>query len=276
MRVLVVALVLLASCTAAPAAATPDPYADHPRAVTYGDGANAPRVRPTPAATPAGTAVATFRPTPAPTRDPSAVVGDRLAVASGDFDCDKRPDRLEFFQLTSATPLALPKLARLTLATGAVHELAIEGTVQPDVVTDPLVGIADVNGDGCDDAIITVGHGASTTWTSFLVFDGTDLRRAEENGAPVMFLFGGSVRHGNAIECRRTKDAPEVVARGVSDYTSDYNWDLVEDVHRWSTKSRLVLWSTTASVIAVSARFAMPPDSDRYWGLSCGSLKFGG
>jgi len=91
-----------------------------------------------------------------------------------------------------------------------------------------------------------------------------------------MFLFGGSVRHGNAIECRRTKDAPEIIARGVSDYTSDYNWDLVEDVHRWSTKSRLVLWSRTATVIAVSTRFAMPPNSDRYWGLDCGALKFGG
>jgi hypothetical protein len=211
-----------------------------------------------------------------PTPDPSAVVGDALAFARGDFDCDGRPDDLAFYQLAGAKPLALPILARLTLATGPVHELAVQGTTPPDVLNDPLVGVADVNGDGCDDAVITVGHGASTIWTSFLVYDGTDLRRVEEDGVPVMFLFGGSVRHGNAIECRRTKDAPEIVARGVSDYTSDYNWDLVEDVHRWSTKSRLVLWARTASVIAVNTPFAMPPNSDRYWGISCGALKLGG
>lgn len=264
-RSVALAAVLFVSCTQAPAAATPDPYLDHPHT---SDAPNAPRVRTTPEVSPTATGVAVFKPTPIPTRDPLAIVGDRLTVAGGDFDCDGRPDQLEFFKLTGAATLALPTLARLTLATGAVHELALEG----DPNAGPL-GITDVNGDGCDDAIIVVGHGASTTWTSFLVYDGANLRRVEEDGVPVMFLFGGSVRHGNAIECRRTKDAPEIVARGVSDYASDFNWDLVEDVHRWSTKSRLVLWSRTASVIAVSTRFAMPPDSDRYWGLDCGALK---
>jgi len=251
---------LLASCAPLPVGATPEPSNDAPNARR----AARPEISPTP--------LAVFKPTPVPTRDPLAVVGDRLTIAAGDFDCDGRPDQLEFFNLAGPATIALPTLARLTLATGAVHELAVDG--QPDV--SPFVGIADVNGDGCDDAVVAVGHGASTTWTSFVVYDGADLRRVEEDGAPVMFLFGGSVRHGNAIECRRTKDAPEIIARGVSDYTSDYNWDLVEDVHRWSTKSRLVLWSRTATVIAVSTRFAMPPNSDRYWGLDCGALKFGG
>jgi hypothetical protein len=102
------------------------------------------------------------------------------------------------------------------------------------------------------------------------------LRRVEEDGKPVTFLFGGSVRHGNAIECRRTKDAAEIVARAVSDYTSDFQWEAVEDVHHWSSKSQLVLWSTTQSVIAVSIRYAMPADQERYWGFSCGSVKLSG
>jgi hypothetical protein len=262
------AALVLASCASAPVSAPPDPYLDHPHT---SDGPNSRGVRPAPEISPSATAVAVFRPTPVPTRDPSAVVGDRLTVATGDFDCDGRPDQLEFFKLTGAVTLALPTLARLTLANGAVHELALAG--EPNV--GPL-GITDVNGDGCDDAIIVVGHGASTTWTSFLVYDGTDLRRVEEDGVPVMFLFGGSVRHGNAIECRRTKDSPEIVARAVGDYTSAYAWDLVEDVHRWSTKSRLVLWSTTRGVIPVGAAYAMPADSDRYWGIDCGALKVGG
>ena len=132
--------------------------------------------------------------------------------------------------------------------------------------------MTDVNGDGCDDAIVTVGHGASTVATGFLVFD-DGLRRVEENGTPAMFLFACSVRHGNSIECRRTKDTPEIVARGVSDYSSDYAWDLVEDVHHWSSRSHLELWSTTRSIIAVSVAYAIPADHDRYWGLSCGNVR---
>jgi hypothetical protein len=202
-------------------------------------------------------------------------LGGVVASAQGDFDCDGHPDHLQFFARVGAATGDPNMLARLVLATGAVSELALP-TNDVNDSSSPLIGTADVNGDGCDDAIVTVGHGASTTWTTFLVYDGTELRRVEEGGKPVMFLFGGSVRHGNAIECRRTKDAPEIVARAASDYTSDFQWDMVEDVHHWSTKSRLVLWSTSRSVIAVSARYAMPTDQDRYWGLSCGNVKLAG
>lgn len=209
---------------------------------------------------------------PTETPHPSLPLGERLAAAQGDFDCDGRPDRLEFFARVGAAPGDANTLARLVLATGAVHELGIDASGEGS----PLIGIADVNGDGCDDAIVTVGRGASTTWTTFVVYDGSELRRVEEAGKPVMFLFGGSVRHGNAIECRRTKDTPEIVARAASDYTSDYQWDTVEDIHHWSTKSRLVLWSTSRSVIAVGVRYAEPPDPARYWGLLCGNVKFPG
>src|SRR5438034_8801005 len=221
--------------------------------------------------------LSTSIPTPAaavvPTADPSPV-GASLASAQADFDCDGKVDRLQFFARLPGGPRDAMILARLTLATAAVHEttLGSNDVAEPN----PLIGIADVNGDGCDDAIVTVGQGASTVWTSFLVYADGALRRVEENGAPVMFLFAGSVRHGNSIECRRTKDTPEIVARGVSDYTSDYAWDLVEDVHHWYSRSQLVLWSTTRSVIAVSDAYAMPADHDRYWGLSCGNLKLAG
>lgn len=155
-------------------------------------------------------------------------------------------------------------------------ELPFDGMPFDDPGRSPLIGIADVNGDGCDDAIVTVGRGASTTWTSFLVYDGNELRQVEEDGKPVTFLFGGTVSHGNAIECRRTKDAAELVVRAASDFTSDYQWDAVEDVHHWVTRSQLVLWSTSRSVIVVSVRYAMPADQERYWGLSCGNVKLAG
>jgi hypothetical protein len=224
---------------------------------------------------------ATVTTTPAPSPTASAVVpaggtptvGESLASAQADFDCDGRADHLQFFARPPGAPRDASILARLILATAAVHETTLGSNID-DV--HPLIGIADLNGDGCDDAIVSVGRGASTTWTSFLVYDDGDLRRVEEDGKPVMFLFGGSVRHGNAIECRRTKDAPEIVARATSDYSSDFQWDLVEDVHHWSSRSELVLWSTMRTVIPVNVRYAMPAEIERYWGLSCGSVKLSG
>jgi hypothetical protein len=253
-------MLLLVSCAAA-VTPTPTPSAE----ISTSD--------PGPSASPGGRPVASpsAAPVVAPTGAPA--VGERLASVQADFDCDGRADLLQFFARPVGAPRDASVLARLTLATGAVHETTLGSNVdQPN----PLIGIADVNGDGCDDAIVTVGRGASTTWTSFLVYDGKDLRQVEEDGKPAMFLFGGSVRHGNGIECRARKDATEIVARAVSDYTSDFQWDAVEDVHHWSTKSALVLWSTSRSVIPVSVRYAMPSDENRYWGLSCGNVKLAG
>ena len=259
----IAATLLLASCAAA-VATTPISTPSLGGSPGSAEGSGAP-------------SLSTSLPTPTaavvPTADPSPV-GASLASAQADFDCDGKVDRLQFFARPPGAPRDAIILARLTLATTAVHEttLGSNDVAEPN----PLIGIADVNGDGCDDAIVTVGRGASTTWTSFLVYDDNDLRRVEEDGKPAMFLFGGSVRHGNAIECRTRKDATELVARAVSDYTSDFQWDAVEDVHHWSTRSRLVLWSTSRSVIEVGVRYAMPADQERYWGLSCGSVKLAG
>jgi hypothetical protein len=257
---------LLVSCAAAATpAASPKPATDGGASSADSSGSPIPVTTVPAAAAPPPAAAATASSSP---------VGESLASAQADFDCDGRADRLQFFARPAGAPRDASILARLTLATAAVHETTIgsNDVAEPD----PLIGIADVNGDGCDDAIVTVGRGASTTWTSFLVYDNNELRRVEEDGKPAMFLFGGSVRHGNAIECRTLKDSSEIVARAVSDYTSDFQWDAVEDIHHWSTRSRLVLWSTSRSVIEVSVRYAMPTDQDRYWGLSCGSVKRAG
>ncbi|OLC10668.1 MAG: hypothetical protein AUH39_01385 [Chloroflexi bacterium 13_1_40CM_67_9] len=268
--VLVAVALFLASCTAA----VPAPTAT----TSVGSGSsNGPSDGP--AVSPSPSAAATAPPSPTATPRTSFALGGVLGSAQGDFDCDGHPDLLEFFNAPrpgTYASLNAGKLARLTLSAGGVLELPFDGMPFDDPGQTPLIGLADVNGDGCDDAIVTVGHGASTIWTSFLVVDGNELRLVEEDGKQAIFLFAGSVRHGNAIECRRTKDAPEIVTRAASDYTSEFQWDTVEDVHRWSTKSRLVLWSTSRSVIAVSVAYTMPTDHDRYWGLSCGNVKFGG
>lgn len=257
---------LLASCAAATTAPAPSTSTYHPETASDPDYREAPPAD-LPLPSPPGAVVLAATETP----HVSVPVGERLASAQADFDCDGGADRLQLFMRTGGALHDANTLVRLELATGAVHELAL------DAVDDSpqLIGTADVNGDRCDDAIVSVGHGASTTWTTFLVYD-KELRRVEENGKPVMFLFGGSVRHGNAIECRQVKDASEIVARAISDYNSDFQWDAVEDVHRWSTRSQLVLWSTSRAVIAVSLRYAQPPDPSRYWGLSCGNVKLAG
>lgn len=257
-----VLILLLASCAPGPTAA-PTPSVPEPSAA-------ASPVLSLPS--PAPTAAVTSSPGPQP-------LGPRLGYAQADFDCDGLPDSLEFFTAPRAgtyVSVEAGKLARLTRNGGGVVELAFDGMPFDGAATSPLIGVADVNGDGCDDAIVNVGHGASTVWTTFFVFDGTELRRVEEDGSPVTFLFGGSVRHGNSIECRTRKDATEIVVRGVSDYTSDLAWDAVEDVHHWSSRWQLVLWSSSRSVIPVSTAYAMPADQDRYWGLSCGNVKLPG
>ncbi len=256
-RVLAVLATALLSACATSTAARPAPVRTTPAPIAW--------VAPEPAIAPAATI--------APSSMPAAVttVGQLLSATRADFDCDGRLDRLEFFdRVVGTAPADRPILARLTLATGAVHELALEGIPGSG---SPLIGIADVNGDGCADAIVTLGRGASTTWTSFLVFDGRELRQVEENGKPTMFLFSGSVRHGDAIECRKTKDAAEIVSRSVSNYTSEYQWDLVERVYRWPTLSSIALFGMAKSVIRVAHADEEPPDVARYWGLSCGAVQ---
>ncbi len=264
MRLLIPLLVAVAVGSCAPAVSAPEPTADG-AAVP----ADAPGLDITPSTPP--TAIALSTPGATPTRNGASGPGGRVGSANADFDCDGAADRLQFSARAAPVPGDANTIARLELATGAVHELMLVAYVEGA----PLIGTADVNGDGCADAIVTLDRGASTTQATFLVYDRGELRRVQESGRPATFLFGGSVRHGNAIECRQTKGAAEIVARATSDYTSDFQWDAVEEVHRWSTRSELMLWSTTPSVITVSVRYALPPDQDRYWGLSCGNVNVG-
>ena len=155
MRGLIPLLVALLLGACAPSVSAPEPTAD--RAAGAPDASSRTVVAlPSPIATAAPTATA----------GASAVPGDKLGSAAADFDCDGRADRLEFFARDTGGPFATT-LARLTVASGSASEV----TLGFDDGFSPLLGVTDVNGDGCDDAIVTVGHGASTVATGFLVFD---------------------------------------------------------------------------------------------------------
>lgn len=272
MRFLVPAALALLLASCAPVVSAPAPTSE-----SGADPSNAASPDLAPSPSPIATAV----PTPAATatRGVSPGPGGVVGSVRADFDCDGLPDLLEFFNAPrpgSYLSLEAGKLARLTRSSGAIVELPFDGMPFDDPGRDPLIGLADVNLDGCDDAIVNVGHGASTTFAAFLVFDGTRLAEVAESGGPAIFIYEGSVRHGSAIECRTTKGLPEIVSRAVSDYTSDFRWDVVERVYRWPTRSTLTLYSTATSVIHVATAYEQPADFARYWGLTCGSLRIPG
>jgi len=268
MRRLIPLLVALAVASCVPTVSAPEP--------TSGSS-----IEPADASSPA---VAPLRsPTNAVATPPAAATlgaipgpGGAVGSARADFDCDGLPDVLEFFNAPrpgTYVSLEAGKLARLTRSSGVIVELPFDGMPFDDPGRNPLIGLADVNGDGCVDAIVNVGHGASTTMAVFVVFDGTSLAEVAENGNPAIFIYEGSVRHGSGIECRSTKGTPEIVSRAVSDYTSDFQWDVVERVYRWPTASTLALYSTASSVIQVANAYEQPADFARYWGLICGSVR---
>src|SRR5437867_8595924 len=175
---LLVALLLVSCDAAVTASPTPEQSKDEPASgLDHDSGASAPSPVPSPSAPVVAAA----------TETPHA--GLPLASVKADFDCDGLPDLLEFFNAPRAggyVSLETGRLARLTRSWGGIVELPFDGMPGDDPGRNPPIGVADVNGDGCDDAIIVVGHGASTTWTTFLVFDGSELRRVEEDGKPVM------------------------------------------------------------------------------------------
>jgi hypothetical protein len=269
MRRLIPLLVALIVASCAPAVWVAAPTADSVAEPTGGSGPSV-----APSASPTATAVAT--PGATAPRSASPAPGSVVGSARADFDCDGLPDLLEFYNAPrpgTFVSLEAGKLARLTRSSGVVVELPFDGMPYDDPGRNPLIGLADVNGDGCDDAIVNVGHGASTTLAAFMVFDGSHLAEVAENGSPAIFVYEGSVRHGSGIECRTTTGAPEIVSRAVSDYTSDFQWDVVERVYRWPTRSTLALYSTASSVIQVANAYEQPADFARYWGLTCGSVR---
>jgi hypothetical protein len=265
MRRLILLLVAIVLVSCAPAISTPAATAGSSAGPADASGPSV-FASPSPVASPGAAATRGAPP------GPGVVVGS----ARADFDCDGLSDVLEFFndpRPGTYASLNGGKLARLTRSSGAIVELPFEGIPFDDPRRNPVIGLADVNGDGCEDAIVNVDHGASTISAVFMVFDGTRLAMVAEDGSPAIFVYEGSVRHGSGIECRSTLGTPEIVSRAVSDYTSDFQWDVVERVYRWPTRSTVALYSTTPSVIHVATAHEQPADVARYWGLTCGSVR---
>src|SRR5438046_1134510 len=112
----IVVILFLVSCAAAGAPPPTSSVGVDASGPQYGGAPSADKLLPTP--TPA-TVVA-------PTETP--LLGNLLASAQADFDCDGRADRLQFFARLPGGPRDAMILARLTLATAAVHETTLGST----------------------------------------------------------------------------------------------------------------------------------------------------
>lgn len=179
---------------------------------------------------------------------------------NADLDGDGAGDEIVFYLPGHEVHRVWPALWTVVLRT----RTGIATTTTPYPPDGGLIAVANVKGDGRPVALVNIGHGASTIWVGVLAFDGTRLRM---NVLEPMLLFSGSVRHGDAIECRREYDRYELVHRQVSDYTADDQWDMVEHVYEWKGAD-LSLVSVTKSVLAY--RGLQPTPAGRYWGLDCG------
>ena len=182
---------------------------------------------------------------------------------SADLDGDGTNDQIVFYLPGHEVNRVWPPLWTVVLRTST--RVATTTTTYPS--EGPLIAVADVKGDGRPVALINIGHGASTTWVGVLAFDGT---RLHMNVLDPMLLVSGSVRHGDALECRQEYDRYELIHRQVSDYTADDQWDLVERVYEWKGAD-LSLVSVTKSVLAY--RGLQPTPVGRYWGLDCGGTR---
>src|SRR5438309_11243181 len=58
---------------------------------------------------------------------PTFPLGESHEGAQADVDCDGRADQLDFYPSAGSAPIGLNRLARLTLASGAVGALALSG-----------------------------------------------------------------------------------------------------------------------------------------------------
>lgn len=255
MRLLALAGLALTACVASapmPEAATPSPSSSA-REI----------------AAPA-TAAATALMTPAvpdPPRAPLVTIAPQYErqLTEADFDCDARLDRLQLVH--TGSPSSDTWRATLELANGATASIDVAGLP----LTRLVFATPDIDLDGCADAALAIGNGASTTWVAFLTYHSGALREVTSGDPYGPFLVGGSVRHGDSIDCRRGPYGPELVWRSVSDYTSETSWDVVERVYRWPTPGTLALAYVVRGEIAVAHPYEQPADARRLWGFNCGA-----
>jgi hypothetical protein len=211
-----------------------------------------------------------FEPTgPCPrVSDPRVPAGSGCAfVVQGDLDGDRRPDSLFSYAVLGAGGRATSWFLRAVLASGRASSLEVPQPSQLEVL-----GMADVNGDGRQEALVQLDRGAST---SFVGIYALDERQAlvpvtEEGDGPLRFGLNGSVTHGDGGGCAAGPDGkPRLVIRSV-ERTNEGPYDSVEKTYTWNgTTVHLV--GTQRGVIdaADGSDSSLRP----FYEFTCGSLR---
>lgn len=117
-----------------------------------------------------------------------------FAGVSGDYDGDGSPDELLTYQAGEND-----WRVRVTFADGGGADTVI---AQSDDLTPPRpIGGFDIDGDGTEEAFLTVGAGASTTLVGVFDISNCVVGRITTSGAPAVFRVGASLGAESGLIC---------------------------------------------------------------------------
>jgi hypothetical protein len=171
-----------------------------------------------------------------------------IGYALGDFEGDGRRGAFVVY----AHPLDRHGFARawhasITLKSGRI---AVAALPWPGFGLNLWVlGAANADGDGADEAIVRVGGGASTDLLGvFLLRNGSLIEVRKTDGRPFVFTFGSTVLFGSGGGCRRVGARMELVDTGAGIKGGRWHWN--ETFYRWQsaqvTPARILGGTTTS------------------------------
>jgi len=148
--------------------------------------------------TPAPTPSVPANPCVAPTSGPIPPAAQGVSTAPGDFNGDGKTDQLATYLLLATGRWHI----RIGLAGGYAldQEIAGSNSATPAIA----IGGYDVDGDGSDEAFVTVGSGADTRNVGLYDFDKAACtldRVLSPNGQPAVFPVGMTVGQLSGLEC---------------------------------------------------------------------------
>ena len=153
-----------------------------------------------------------------------------ISYASADFDGDGHPDTFAVY----AHPLdtqGYPRAwhARIALGSGRTVEAGLPSAGFAKDLW--ILGAADANGDGTDEAIIRVGGGAaSDSLHIFLLLD-DHLIQASRRTEALSVNVGSVAATGNGGGCRKVGGSLKLLESGA--WTAGGRWHWIETFYRW-------------------------------------------
>jgi len=140
------------------------------------------------------TTTTTSPPTVCPVPDPIPPGSVSFAPVGGDFDGDGATDALQTYATSDQQ-----WRVRVTFADGGGTDALIADA--EDFAPPRPIGGYDLDGDGSEEAFLTVGSGASTILIGFFDIADCVATRITEEGVPAVFPIGASVGNVSGVSC---------------------------------------------------------------------------